>query len=60
MSLTKCWYTVEEAAAKFGVSTNQLLQWVDNGLIRTEGDKGKVKLLNGNDIELKLNMVPSV
>ena len=60
MSLTKKWYTVNEATAKFGISDHQLLQWVDEGLIRTEDNKGKAKLLNGYDIEMKLNMVPSV
>ncbi len=60
MSLTKSWYTLDEASAKFGASTQQLLQWVENGFIRTEGDEGKVDLLNGDDIERQLNMVPSV
>jgi len=60
MSLTKSWYTVEEAASKYGVSDKQLLQWVEDGLVRTEGDKGKATLLNGDDIELELGLVSSV
>ncbi|KAB0665159.1 helix-turn-helix domain-containing protein [Oryzomonas japonica] len=60
MSLTKNWYTIDEAAAKFGVSNQQLQNWIENGVLRTEGGKGKVILLNGDDIEQELNMTPSV
>jgi hypothetical protein len=60
MSLTNSWYTIDEAASKFGLSTEQLQDWVDYGLVRFEGDKDKVILLNGDDIEQQLNMSPSV
>lgn len=60
MSLTKSWYTIDEAASKYGLSTKQLQKWVDGGLVRTEEDNGKATLLNGDDIELKLQLVPSV
>lgn len=60
MSLIKNWYTIDEAASKYGVSTKQLQQWVDRGLVRTEEDKGKVTLLNSDDIELELRLIPSV
>jgi len=60
MSLTKTWYTIDEAAAKFGVPTQKLLEWVENGVLRSEGDKGKVVRLNGEDIERELNLTPSV
>ncbi|MDD2309949.1 MAG: MerR family transcriptional regulator [Desulfuromonadaceae bacterium] len=60
MSLTKSWYTFDEAASKFGVSTKQLQIWVDNGVVRTEDGKSKITMLNGNDIELELHLVPSV
>jgi Predicted transcriptional regulators len=60
MSLTKTWYTVDEAAAKFGISPQQLLEWVENGVLRSEGDKGKATLLYGEDIERELNLIPSV
>jgi len=60
MSLTKNWYTIDEAASKYGVSTVQLLQWVDLGLVRTEGEKGDVALLNSDDIEQELNLITSV
>jgi predicted site-specific integrase-resolvase len=60
MSLTKNWYTVDEAASKYGISIQQLLDWVENGLVRSEGNKGKVIMVNGDDIEMELNLTPSV
>ena len=60
MSLTNSWYTINEAASKFGITTRLLLIWVDNGLVRTEGGKGKLILFNGDDIEREMNLVPSV
>ncbi len=60
MSLTKTWYTVDDAASKYGVSVKQLLHWAEQGLVRNEGDNGKVTLLNGDDIERELNLTPSV
>jgi predicted site-specific integrase-resolvase len=60
MSLTKNWYAIDEAASKYGLSMQQLQEWVDNGLVRTESSLGKVTLLNSDDIEQKLNLTPSV
>ena len=60
MSLTNSWYTIDEAASKFGLSTEHLQEWVDNGLVRTEGNNGRVILLNSDDIERQLKMSPSV
>jgi hypothetical protein len=60
--LTKKWYTIDEATSKYGISTRQLQKWVEDGLVRTERGKGKgtATLLNGDDIELEMRMVPSV
>jgi hypothetical protein len=60
MSLTKSWYTIEEAVSKFGLSSVELQEMIDCGLVRTEEYKGKAVMLNGDDIEQQLNMVPSV
>jgi predicted site-specific integrase-resolvase len=60
MSLTNSWYTVDAAASRYGISTQQLLGWVENGLVRTEGNEGKVILVNSDDIEMELNLTPSV
>ena len=54
MSLVKTWYTVEEAADKFGVETRQILEWVEQGMVRTEDAKGKVVQINVDDLDLKV------
>ena len=60
MSLTKNWYAIDEAASKYGLSMQQLQEWVDSGLVRTESSLGNITLLNIDDIEQKLNLTPSV
>ncbi len=60
MSLTQSWYTIDEAAAKYGISVAQIKLWVDRGLVRSEGHKGSSMLVNINDIEQELRMVPSI
>ena len=60
MSLTKSWYTFDEAVSKFGISIQQLHRWVEEGVVRTEKHEGEVIMLNGDDIEQELCMVPSV
>jgi len=60
MSLTKNWYAIDEAASKYGLTMQQLQEWVDSGLVRTESSLGNITLLNIDDIEQKLNLTPSV
>ena len=60
MSLTKSWYTFDEATSKFGITIRQLQLWVEHGLVRTEENSDGLILLNGNDIEQELHLVPSV
>jgi len=60
MSLTQNWYTIDEAAAKYGISVAQIKLWVDRGLVRTEGHKEGSILVNINDIEQELHLVPSI
>lgn len=60
MSLTKSWYTIDEATSKYGISSQQLLQWVEDGLVRSENQNDLVTMVNGDDIEQELNMVPGV
>ena len=54
MSYVKTWYTLEEAESKFGLSREQILEWVEEGLVRSEQDGKKVVLVNGDDLELKI------
>lgn len=59
MSLTKAWYTVEQATAKYGVAESRINKWVELGLVRSENDQGE-QLVNGDDIEQQLHFIPSV
>ena len=59
MSLNRTWYTSEQAAEKYGISVSQISKWVERGLVRTEGNKGE-ELVNGNDIEQELHLIPSL
>jgi len=60
MSLTQSWYTIEDAAHKYGLNTAQIKLWVDQGLVRAEAGKGSPLLVNINDIEQELRLVPSI
>ena len=59
MSMNKTWYTSEQAAAKYGISLSQISKWVEHGLVRTEENNGE-ELVNGNDIEQELHLIPSI
>jgi hypothetical protein len=55
MSLTKTWYTLDEAEAKFGVERKCILRWVEEGIVRSEGVYPQVDRVNSDDLELKIN-----
>ena len=50
MSLVKTWYTPEEAQGKFGVRKEQILEWVDEGVVRCEREG---ELINIDDVQLQ-------
>lgn len=54
MSFDKTWYTLEEAASKFGLTKDLILEWVEEGIIRCEQEEKKILLVNGDDLELKI------
>ena len=54
MLLTKTWYTLAEAVAKYGVGETQILKWVEEGVVRAEEEGNKVVRVDVDDLELKL------
>lgn len=54
MALIKTWYSPEDAAAKFGVSQEQILEWVEQGLIRCEREEEVVTLVNVDDLRVEV------
>jgi predicted site-specific integrase-resolvase len=54
MSLVQTWYDPAAAAEKFGISTAQILEWVAEGLVRSEQDGGKVCQVNIDDVRLEV------
>ena len=54
MALIKTWYSPEDAAAKFGVTQEQILEWVEQGLIRCEREEEAVTLVNADDLKVEV------
>ena len=52
----KHWFTINEAANKFRLTTTQLERWVDNRSVRSELDSNNNVLLKVVDIEQILNL----
>lgn len=57
MSLIKTWYTPEEAESKFGIKKEQILEWVEEGVVRCEREEGAVARVNIDDIQLQSDIL---
>ncbi len=60
MRMETNWYTVDEAAAKFGVDRQLILTWVEEGMIRSEDAGGSVVRVNGDDLDLKVQEMTGI
>jgi len=54
MSLVKTWYEPQAAADKFGIPLETLLNWVENGVVRSEREDDKIVRVNIDDVRLEV------
>ena len=59
MSLVKTWYTPEAAVDKFGIQMDQLIAWVEEGLVRAEKEDDKVVQVNIDDVRIEVETMVS-
>jgi hypothetical protein len=54
MPLGITWYTLDEAAAKYSLEPALILQWAEEGVVRSEQGDNQVMRVNVDDLELKV------
>lgn len=59
MSLVKTWYTPEAAADKFGLQMDQLMAWVEEGLVRAEKEEDTIVRVNIDDVRIEVETMVS-
>lgn len=60
MSFEKNWYTLDEAAEKFGLEVRKIQEWVEDGLVRAEDEQGKIVRVHADDLDLKLQELTGI
>jgi predicted site-specific integrase-resolvase len=55
MALGKTWLSPEEVAEKFGISKALVLEWVQQGLVRSEREDEHVVRVNIDDVKLEVD-----
>ncbi len=60
MALEKNWYNIDEAVTKFGVERERILEWVADGVVRSEESGGKVVRVNSDDLGLKVQELTGI
>ena len=55
MALVKTWYDPDAASDKFGVPSEVILEWVEEGLVRCERENEKVVRVNIDDVKLEMD-----
>ena len=60
MSIGITWCTVEEAAARFGLESAEILKWVEEGLVRSETADKMIVQVNLDDVELKVQELTGI
>jgi hypothetical protein len=48
------WCSIEDVESKFGVSKDLVLQWVKDGIVRSEEQGGEVIRVLIDDLQLKI------
>jgi len=48
------WCGIEDVESRFGVSKNLVLEWVKEGIVRSEDKDGTVFRINIDDLALKI------
>jgi len=54
MALVKTWYTLAEAADKYGAPLERIKDWVAEGLVRTETGADGVERVNVDDLRVEV------
>lgn len=60
MSFEKNWYTLAEAAEKFGLEQRKIEEWIEDGLVRSEEENKQVVRVHADDLELKLQELTGI